>query len=452
MTKSSLVNVTTGLLLWGVFFLELALPLALGLLLSASLIYVSIAKNLELDTIGMVLLGSIFYWIASAFAVDALDLSSFLNPRFYGGEGRIFISLMPLVALCFVAVGSRELLSTIRNLQLIAAAGLGLYLIWMVTGTSLLSGPGHSNEFHGFLSSHTGAGTFFGALAVFFIVFNAEKKSPILLLLSLLLLLPSLATASREAMVGSMAALAWYWGLKRRRPAVLIAVALGGLLLLLPLLGTMSDKTYNRTIGILDWSTIEGIGSQAKAGIRSDWVVGDWTAESSAENLQSGDVTTLVRIMLWVYASKRFVDSPLFGMGWGRFNDEDLFMLDGPPLLSVAAEGKKVFSTTSAHNSYFHLLAESGLIGITLYLAMWIMLYRRCAKAEDLFHPVRSVAAYYVACQGLIIYILVCGLTGHALASPSVMVPVVTIVGVGIAYYRTAVKCGAAQRNRISDR
>lgn len=436
--KPSLVGVTIALLLWGVFFIEVPIPLSLGVLLSAGMVYTSIARNIEIDTVGIVLLANVLYWLASAFAVDSIDISSFLNPKFFNGEGRIFLSLLPLLALCFVSVGTREFQSTIWQLHLIAASSLGLFLIWVVTGTSMLSGPGHADEFHGFLSSHTGSGTFFGAVAVFFIVFSAEKKSSRLLLLSLPLLAPSFAAGSREAMLGAMAALAWYWGLRRPRLRVLFAIALAGILLV-PLAGTMSTKTYNRTIGIVSWSTVESLVDQAKYGIRSDWKVGDWTAEGGSENLESGDVTTLVRIMLWVYASKRFLDSPVFGMGWGRFNDLHLSFLDAAPLLAVGAEGEQVFSTTSAHNSYFQLLAESGLIGLALYLALWIMLYRRCAKAVDLF-PMRTVSAYYVACQGLIIYILVCALTGHALASPSVMVPVVTIVGVGIAYYRTVLK------------
>jgi hypothetical protein len=236
-----------------------------------------------------------------------------------------------------------------------------------------------------------------------------------------------------------MAALLWYWFMKRMHPKVLIAVALV-ILSLIPATSLMSNKSYNRTIGILNVDTVYSMISQAKAGINSDWAVGDWSPNTDTENLESGDVTTLVRIMLWVYASKRVVDSPLFGMGWGRFNDKNLVMLEAGPILAVAAEGEKVFSTANAHNSYFQLLSESGLLGLFLYLAVWISLFRRCYKAEQIFFPVQSARSYYVACQGLTIYILSCALTGHALASPSVMVPVVTILGVGMAYYRSVLK------------
>jgi hypothetical protein len=448
--KLSPVQITTGLLLWGVFFLELGVFFALGILLSAALLYIAIAENARIDSIGVVLLANIAYWLASAFAVDAIDLRDFLSPRFYGGEGRIFISLLPLAALCLVSVGSFEMRATIRQLFTIGAASIALFLIWMATGTTLLSGPGHPDEFHGFLTSHTGSGTFFGCIAIFTIVYSAEKRSRKVHALSLLLLGPVFASGSREAMVGVLAALAWYWVLCRPHPRLLIG-ALVVALAMIPVVANLSNKAYNRTIAMLSWDTVESIVDQAKYGVRSDWAVGDWTPDGDTAKLESGDVTTLVRVMLWVYAGKRFLDSPVFGMGWGRFNDRSLVMLDASPVLAVATSGDKVFSTSNAHNSYFQLLSESGLLGIALYLGMWLMLYRRCGKAARVFHPVQSLRAYYFACQGLIIYILACALTGHALASPSVMVPVVTVVGIGIAYYRSALGVLPATRPALAE-
>lgn len=433
------VRVMVGLMLWGVFSISLGIFFALGLLLCAASIYVSIARNLEIDTIGILVLANVAYWILSGFSVDALDIASFLNPKFYTGEGRILLSLVPLLALCFVSVGTQEFKGALKNILLIGFASMGIYLIWAVTHTPMLAGEGHADEFHGLLTSHTGSGTFFGCIAIFCILFNAERRSIIWLVVSLLLLAPMFSSGSREALVGSVAAMGWYWGLKRKHPRILAVVALI-ILILIPTAGTMSNKTYNRTFGMLSWETVESIVDQTKYGIQTDWAVGDWTPDGGTDNLESGDVTTLVRIMLWVYATKRFLDSPVFGMGWGRFNDQNLVMLEVEPVLAVAGEGEQVFSTSNAHNSYFQLLSESGILGVVLYLSLWITMYFRCYKAEKIFFPLQTERAYYVACQGLVVYILVCALTGHALASPSVMVPVVTIIGVGVAYFRTVIK------------
>lgn len=424
-------------LLWGAFFIETGISLFIALLVAMGVIYISLAKNNPIDMVGIILIANILYWISHGFIVDALDLKTFVDPKFYGGEGRIFLSIVPLFAFCCCIFKVWDLKISIKILYAVAIASLIIYFIWLVTHTSMLSGAGHPDEFHGFLSSHTGSGTFFGTIAIFFIIYTAERQRLVEFCIALLLLGPVLSSGSRESLVGVMAALMWYWGVKRKHPKIMVAICLG-VVLLIPVAGSLSNKSYNRTFGLISWDTVDGILKQAKVGINSDWQIGDWSPETDTGNLESGDVTTLVRIMLWVYASKRFLDSPFIGMGWGRFNDSQLVMLD-LPLVKTAAEGNKVFSTANAHNSYFQLLSESGIFGFLLYVSVWIMIYFRSLKAEYLFKPFQQIRAYYVACQGIVVYIMFCALTGHALASPSVMVPVTTILGVGLAFYRNSV-------------
>jgi hypothetical protein len=429
---------TALLLLWGVFFLELKVLLALGILLSVALILTSLAQQHRLDKIGVLVLANMLFWLASGFSVGAISLSSFVNPRFYEGDGRVFIALIPLLLFCITPVSIWEFKRIQKHILFISVSSILIYLFWLITHTPLLSGTGHLDEFHGFLTSHTGSGTFFGTFAAFMVAYAAEKRKPWLLVMSCLLLGPVFSSGSREAMLGVAAVLAWYWGLKRKHVKPLIAVAVL-VLVALPFTSKMDNKSYNRNIAIFNAEQVEAVIRQTQAGIRSDWVMGDWTASSNNENLESGDVTSLVRIMLWVYATKRLIESPVFGMGWGRFNDLYLVM-SNTRLSSLAVGGQQVFSAASAHNSYFQLLAETGLIGFGLYFSVWIWIYLRSLKAEKLFKHIQSVRAYYVGCQALVVYILVCALTGHALASPSVMLPVVTILGVGLAFYRSSLK------------
>ena len=178
------------------------------------------------------------------------------------------------------------------------------------------------------------------------------------------------------------------------------------------------------------------MGKQAQRAIKSDWQTGDWNVKSGIENLEEGDVTTLVRIQLWVYATKRFLASPLFGMGWGRFNDLNTLFIEAPPLISIAAGGGKKLSPETAHNSYFHLAAESGLIGLILYLSLWVALYLRCQWACRVLVQVRDLKAFFVAAQGMIVFILTCALTGHAVGSPSVLLPTMVILGLATAFIR----------------
>jgi O-antigen ligase len=198
----------------------------------------------------------------------------------------------------------------------------------------------------------------------------------------------------------------------------------------------ISQKTYERTYGLLSWSFVTSAIAQAERAIKSDWQTGDWTAETGTESLEEGDVTSLVRIQLWVYATKRFLASPLFGMGWGRFNDRNIHLIDAPPFLSVAARGGQVISPETAHNSYFHLAAESGIIGLVMYLSLWGIIYYRCQRAIQLMKSIDELRAFFIAAQALIVFILTCALTGHALGSPSVMLPTMVILGVAVSFLR----------------
>lgn len=438
--RVSAVSLMCAALLWGTFFLKATAPIMLGLLFSAMVFYWSLIRGYRLDAIGLVLVLNMILWLGSGLVVGSLGLSSFASPGFYNGDGRILLSCLPLLALAVAPVTTWELQQFIRQLQWVVVVSIAVYLFWLITGNRSLAGAGHADEFHAFFTSHTGSGTFFGCIAVFAIVFNAERIKRGQLLFAFLLLGPVFSSGSREGLVGVMAALGWFLFAKRKNPLILLPILLLALALV-PAVEMMSNKAYNRTLGMFSQESLAGMTGQVEAGIKSDWAVGDWNPEESNDKLETGDVTTLVRMMLWVYAGKRFVDSPIVGMGWGRFNDRQLTLID-TPLLGIAFDGRRVFNTASAHNSYFHILAESGLLGMGLYLALWIALFFRARKAETLFKPLQSVRAYFVACQALVVYLLACALTGHALAAPSVMVPVVTILGVGAAYYRTAVAIG----------
>ena len=113
---------------------------------------------------------------------------------------------------------------------------------------------------------------------------------------------------------------------------------------------------------------------------------------------------------------------------------------EGSALFEIAGEGEKKLTSSNAHSSYFHIGSESGIIGLLLYFPIWIFLFLRVHKGAKLLVNFQDIKAYMVACEALIIYSLMCAVTGHALASPSLMIPVFTIVGMGMAYLRTNVQ------------
>lgn len=77
-----------------------------------------------------------------------------------------------------------------------------------------------------------------------------------------------------------------------------------------------------------------------------------------------------VRIGLAMMTWRMFVDSPLFGVGFGHFRDHAPSQATDPasPFYAFA-------STAMEHNNFLSILAETGLIGLLLYLAvLWQLL------------------------------------------------------------------------------
>lgn len=434
------ISVTAFFLLWGAFFLEFQLPLVIGILMSIVSIHVGLLSSNRMDVIGVLTLSNIAYWLLSGLIVGSIGLTDLLNPKFYNGDGRILISLLPLLLFSLWSVTIGDLRRIIKTVLYMGATGFGLFAIWSVSHTSLLSGAGHADEFHGFMTSHTGAGTFFGTLCVFVLLFGYESRNKFAFILGVLLAGPVIGSGSREALLGIIIMSAWYLLIRNPKPRLVMSALLVSVVMI-STFPYVSQKTFNRTSALVSLDFVQSTLEQAKMGLESDWAVGDWTTDTGGmENLEEGDVTSMVRILLWSYATRKLLDSPFFGLGWGRFNDTNLVLVGVPGLVHFAADGEQKLTTSNAHNSYFHVLSESGILGMGLLLAIWLLLYVKFDKAIRRLKAFKELKSYFVACQGLIVFALGCALTGHALASPSIMVPVLTILGAGMAFIRTNVK------------
>jgi hypothetical protein len=432
----SLVSVATFFLLWGTFFVEIQLPLLVGLLFAVNIIFWRTLGHGRIDRLGVLLWANIAYWLISGFLVGAIQPADLLNPKLWNGDGRIIIGSIPFLMFAVLRVTHHELQQAIRTMIWMGLIGITLYMFWAVFKISWLAGPGHIDEFHGFLTSHTGAGTFFGCLSTFILLYGYERKKWGLTLLGIALMGPTYSSGSRESLVGLAAVIGWYLVIRNPKPHLVLGTLAVGTALLVVMPSVMDQKTYQRTYGLLTLSSLASMGSQAERAIASDWQTGDWNVSTGTESLEEGDVTTLVRIQLWVYAAKSFLASPLFGMGWGRFNDFNTIFIDASPYLSVAAGGGKRLTPETAHNSYFHIAAESGLVGLVMYLSLWGLLYRRCQHAAKSLAQIRELSAFFVSAQGMIVFILACALTGHAVGSPSVLFPTMTILGLASAFLR----------------
>lgn len=443
--RLNLVLVTVFCFIWGIFALKVPVLLAFGLLLGAGLFFAGLFKRGSIDIIGGLILINIAYWLTSGFLVGSITPITMLSTGFTNGDGRGLIAWAPMLALSVVSVGIYQLDKTARIMIWVGVASILLYLFWIVTGASYLAGTAHPDEYHGLLTSHTGSGTFFGAVVTFLCLYGYEKRQRWLVLLGLLVLGPVISSASREALAGLIAMTVWYLAIRNPKPRIFV----GGIVLMIVTvlaLPHINQKIYDSTVGLMTFEFLDSMIDQAEVTAHSDWQPGDWNMDENSDTyIEQGDSNIMTRIILWTYAVGRFLDSPWLGMGWGRYNDRDITCFAVPYLGAFAAEGEAVLAPASAHNSYLHFASEIGLVGLLLFLPVLGMIYWRAKRAARVFSVVPEVRAYFVACQGLVIYVMACALTGHALVAPSVMVPTTTLLGVGMAYVRCNLKRPASQ-------
>jgi O-antigen ligase len=96
--------------------------------------------------------------------------------------------------------------------------------------------------------------------------------------------------------------------------------------------------------------------------------------------------TSGVRLRLWEKAWYLFGQSPIFGVGFARYNDigyENIRLTGLRQIVSIFIEPKFDFSSGHAHNSYLQFLAETGVVGLGLLLLFWILCYLRILKAYN---------------------------------------------------------------------
>ena len=431
--SARITDVVTVLVLWGTFLLELVVPIALGLFIILTGIIFLVLSRASLDRITVILLLNITYGLFSGFLVGSMTPLDFLDPQFFNGDGRVLISYSPLFLFGAAAIQWSNVDILVKTIFHVALASLFFCVVWFATGASFLS-EGMAGNYVGFLTSHTGGGTFFGVLSVFLILFGHLSGNRIVHFAGWLMVIPMLASSSREAMLAFLVVSGWYVIKMRNRK-----VLLGGVLavvMIVSLMPIIIPHAWNRTAVLFNPDLVESVVEQIEASehyeptIRSSNEERDWNLVGSQHNV-------LARVMFWTYAVRRFSQSPIFGIGFGRYNDGSLELLGIEGFVYMAFGGEKRFSAGSAHNSYLHTLSETGLVGLALFLWLWSSIYFRLQAGTREFRDWKDMHSLMVASQGVVIFALFSALTGHALAAPSLMLPVTVVIGVALAAQRS---------------
>lgn len=165
------------------------------------------------------------------------------------------------------------------------------------------------------------------------------------------------------------------------------------------------------------------------------FITGTYKRIAQIVNIYDENIVT--RFALWDKAIYLFKQSPILGIGFGRYNDiawkdYDMVHLSGfPGIFSVYKMPGYIFDTSNAHNSYLHFLAETGVIGLAMVISFWvfcfIIIFRSYKLAESKFSK-----KVYLSALGSIIALFVLSLTENYMSAPGVMMCVSTVTSLAI--------------------
>lgn len=427
------MSITRVLLLWGTFFLKIPVMLFAGLAVALSAFSTYFVSRFSLDKIGALVLINYGYWFLSGFLVHAITFKDFASIDFWNGDGRIFLFYIPLFLFSGYLATRRDIQITINSLALMGLGFVALFIVWAPTHLPLIS-KGPAMNLVGFLTHHNGQGNYSGYISLFLMIYGYETKKTRYLVIGVLTLLPFLASGSRSSYVGMMGGMGWYLIRKAGFKAALIALLLAALLVVAS--PFLAPKAYERTAKLFAPGLVAAVWNEVR---NSNWEPGQ-----QADIEEDEERNVLMRVIYWVYATKKFALSPIIGIGWGRFNDVHLSMSGFKGWFYVATGGEIVSSPTTAHNSYLHVACETGLLGLLLLGMLWWTIYSRIVKAVRAFPTHSMEKGFFLGCQALILFTLCSSMTTHGLGAPSSGIPLLTVLGIGLSYRRRLAKQAAA--------
>ena len=198
-----------------------------------------------------------------------------------------------------------------------------------------------------------------------------------------LLVLPFMIiiTQSRGGMLGAAAFLLFLFARSRYRLRLGMAVALMGVgaFLFAP------KSVWDRVAGMQNLTSVETIGD----------------ADSSAEQ----------RWLIWQVASEVIINNPVFGVGIGAYG------LAHQQYARSNVEWNFARGRRDTHNTFLHIMAENGLVGIGLFMMVFISSWRSLSKlarsVKGSTHPEhKELADRCQAYQAAYVGLAVCAIFG----------------------------------------
>ena len=370
--------------------------------------------NFAANRTSRVVIPLVFLFVYSVISVVLYDASSLFNYDFYRRDGNFFITMTPLLFLAST-VFFVDLDRTLKWFVYVSSFfNLAALSFWLVTGTGLLrgffTGQGTTDIYTFLFVAHNAGGGFLMILCACTLAVFLNRRSMLNGAVLAVNVAGLILTNSRGSMVGLACAiiLVFFVGRFRSRFYLIILTALGINLIVALYAYSKSDIEFilHRQAFVTNLLTT--------------------LTPGLAERLDS-NVSNRIEV-LWPLAMHGFFQSPIFGTGFGSFDDQPWRFAGWPGVFAWNAAEKTFHSDAHAHNTYFNVLAETGAIGLILLL--WFL--------NRLFNFVFTLPPSLIRNALLLGFwaAVVSAFTEHRLFTPSQMLPFVILVGLTIAHHR----------------
>lgn len=340
--------------------------------------------------------------------VSGVGLFQILSPSAIRYDANIFYSFLPLFVLGSGRLNLDRLDHWIRASVLFGAA---LYLVFRV---GLEQTP---------FTSHNAMGGYYMVLVSYLLARYFDRGGRWDLLVIIVGVLMVWISASRGSLLGVLGVMAVYGGWRLVPRLTIVGLICVPVVFFLAMHFAHEVWVANKSIYV---HSISDYGEHADA------------VSEYAEGLGGRSSTILHRVFfIYPMALDMFYQSPIFGLGFTRFDDYPMRIVELWPGVSVNLSPYVRHTDLHAHNSYLHVLAEGGIVGLLLLSGAIAQILRAFRREPDLF----MAAAFTVGS------LLVASFTEHRLTTPSQAAPAFVIVGL-----LWAVRCTRRERASADDR
>jgi O-antigen ligase len=333
--------------------------------------------------------------------VIAYDPRSLIEFGFYRRDGNFIISYAPLLVLPLFSF-SRDTGKYLRRFYIISLSIYAALFAWHVLTTSFGSGL-HQLLFGGLFLAQNAAGGFLTILGSLGFAYAWHKRSKKELAFFAVIFFMLLATYSRGSILGLVLGLG-AWFLADRGYFKTLAVYL-----LVPVLFTVGSLMIGYPYYQQQIST------------------SNYVEEYTGEDTSGKNANILIRLLYtFPRAYYSFSQSPIVGAGVGSFDDRPYQFEPVVPYVQYNAQPQKLHTDSHAHHSYLHILAEQGIVGLTLFLTFWISIFWYLVRLKN--QPVIRdflLIAYFS--------ITIASFTEHRITTPSMMLPFTIPLGLVMA-------------------